>query len=416
MSPRAILQELFRAAVAAAQPDLRMPQFLPAPPRGRTVVVGAGKAAAHMAAALEALWPAPLEGVVVTRYGHAVPCRHVRVLEAGHPVPDQNSLMAAQAMRRQVGGLTPDDLVISLISGGGSALLVEPVPGISLADKQQVTQAMFQAGATIRELNQVRQALSRIKGGGLAAAAYPAQVLTLVISDVPGDDPAYIASGPTVAPPEDAVPPLEIISRLGLRLPAHVEAALVHPATRRSQDFPHCRTELIATPVQSLQAAAARARELGIAPLILSDCIEAEAKEAALVHAGIAQSVRRHGLPLKPPAVLLSGGECRVSLGNQSPGKGGRNTEFLLALGLALDPEDRICALACDTDGIDGSEDNAGAVWLPDSLARARRLSLDMPQYLTRHDSHAAFAALDDLIVTGPTHTNVNDFRAILIA
>jgi hydroxypyruvate reductase len=415
MSARALLPELFQTTVAAAQPALRMPPFLPAPPRGRTVVVGAGKAAAHMAAALEALWPAPLQGAVVTRYGHAAPCRHIRVLQAAHPIPDQNSLAAAQVMRGLVSGLSKDDLVISLISGGGSALLAEPVPGISLADKQLVTQAMFRAGATIRELNQVRQALSLIKGGGLAAAAYPAQVLTLAISDVPGDDPAFIASGPTVAPSADAVPPLEIVARLGIRLPPHVEAALARPLKRGLSDFFHCRTELIATPMQSLQAAAARARELGITPLILSDCIEAEAREAALVHAGIVQSVRRHGLPLAPPAVLLSGGECKVTMGNAGAGKGGRNTEFLLALGLALREERGIHALACDTDGIDGSEDNAGAVWLPDSMEKARRQAIDLPQCLARHDSYTAFAALGDLVITGPTHTNVNDFRAILI-
>jgi hydroxypyruvate reductase len=416
MSPRAILLQLFQAAIAAAQPAVRLPAFLPVPPRGRTVVVGAGKAAAHMAAALESVWPAQLEGVVVTRYGHAVPCRHIRVLEAAHPIPDENSLSAAREMRRMVCGLSKDDLVISLISGGGSALLAEPVPGISLADKQLVTQRMFQAGATIRELNRVRQALSLIKGGGLAAAAYPAQVLTLAISDVPGDDPAFIASGPTVPPPEDSLAPSEIIARLGISLPAHIEAALKQAATRKREDFSHCRTELIATPMQSLQAAASAAQELGITPLILSDCIEAEAKEAALVHAGIVQTVRCYGLPVKPPAVLLSGGECKVTLGGSGAGKGGRNTEFLLALGLALREDCKIHAIACDTDGIDGSEDNAGAIWLPDSLERARCNSLDLQQFLSRHDCYSAFALLDDLIVTGPTHTNVNDFRAILIS
>lgn len=417
MTPRAILIDLFQAAVAAAQPASCMRAAIAQvpPPRGRTVVIGAGKAASCMASALEAMWPAPLEGVVVTRYGHATPCRQIRVLQAGHPQPDQNSLDAAQAMRRQLVGLTKDDLVISLISGGGSALLAEPVAGITLADKQQVTQAMFQAGATIRELNRVRQALSMVKGGGLAALAWPARVLTLVISDVPGDDPAFVASGPTVPPPAEWAPPLEIVTRLGLRLPPHVTAVLAQPPLYARQDFTHCRTMVIATPIQSLQAAAARARELGYAPLILSDCIEAEAREAAQVHAGIAQSVRRNSAPLAPPAVLLSGGECRVSLGSAPAGKGGRNTEFLLALGLALQDEEGMVALACDTDGIDGSEDNAGAVWLPDCLQRARERGLDLPQYLARHDTHAAFAALGDLVMTGPTQTNVNDFRAILI-
>lgn len=417
MTPRAILVELFLAAVAAAQPARCMGAALAQVPlpRGRTIVVGAGKGAAHMAAALEAMWPAPLEGVVVTRYGHATACRQIRVMQAGHPQPDQCSVDAAHALRRQVSGLTADDLVISLVSGGGSALLVEPVPGISLADKQQVTQAMFQAGATIRELNRVRQALSLIKGGGLAAAAWPAQVLTLIISDVPGDDPAFVASGPTVPPPADALSPLEIVSRLGLQLPEHVSVALAQANLYARQDFSHCRTIVIATAMQSLQAAAARARNLGYTPLILSDCIEAEAKEAAQVHAGIAQSVRRHGAPLAPPAVLLSGGECRVSLGSAQAGKGGRNTEFLLALGMALQDEEGISALACDTDGIDGSEDNAGALWLPDSMRRARKCALDLPLRLARHDTHAVFAALGDLVVTGPTRTNVNDFRVILI-
>lgn len=415
MPPRALLLELFRAAVAAAQPALRIPSFLPPPPRGRTVVVGAGKAAAHMAAALEAAWPGPLDGVVVTRYGHAVPCQRIRVLEAAHPIPDQNSLAAARAMRRQVSGLTKDDLVIALISGGGSALLAEPVPGVSLEDKQHLTQAMFRAGATIRELNRVRQALSLIKGGRLALAAYPAQVLTLAISDVPGDDPAFIASGPTVPPPETDMAPGDIIASLGVRLPAHIEAVLAQQARRSPQQFSHCHTELIATPMQSLQAAAQKAHELGVTPLILSDCIEAEARDAALVHAGIAQSVRRHAVPLAPPAVVLSGGECKVTTGDAGAGRGGRNTEFLLALGLALREERNIHALACDTDGIDGSEDNAGALWLPDSLERARQAGLDLPDCLARHDSYSAFAALGDLVVTGPTHTNVNDFRAILI-
>ncbi|QAU36132.1 glycerate kinase [Janthinobacterium sp. 17J80-10] len=417
MTPRAILVELFLAAVAAAQPAtcMRAAVAQVPPPRGRTIVIGAGKAAAYMAAALEAMWPTPVEGVVVTRYGHATACRQIQVLQAGHPQPDQNSLDAAQAMRRQLTGLTKDDLVISLISGGGSALLVEPVAGITLADKQQVTQAMFQAGATIRQLNRVRQALSLVKGGGLAAMAWPAQVLTLVISDVPGDDPAFIASGPTVPPPAESASPLEIITRLGLRLPPHVLAVLAQPSRYARQDFSHCRTMTIATPIQSLQAAAARARELGYVPMILSDCIEAEAAEAAQVHAGIAQSIRRHYTPLAPPAVLLSGGECRVSLGNTPAGKGGRNTEFLLALGLALQEEQGMFALACDTDGIDGSEDNAGALWLPDSVQRARERGLDLPLHLARHDSYAAFAALDDLVITGPTRTNVNDFRAILI-
>lgn len=415
MNPRDILLDLFHTAVAAAQPSRRMPAALPPLPRGRTIVIGAGKASAEMAAQLETLWSGPLEGVIVTRYGHAVPCRHIRVLEAGHPIPDQNSVAAAQAIRAQLTNLTEDDLVISLMSGGGSALLVEPIDGISLADKQQVTRALFQAGATIGELNRVRQALSKIKGGKLAAAAWPAQLVTLVISDVPGDDPSLVASGPTVPPSLSDVPPLAIIDRLGVTLPAHVRAALDVPAAGSQHGFAHCRTELIATPMQSLQAAAQRARKLGITPLILSDCIEGEAREVAQVHAGIAQCVAHYGEPLRAPAVLLSGGETKVTFGDVAPGRGGRNAEFLLALGLALQQAPNISAIACDTDGVDGSEDNAGAVWLPDSLVRARSKNIDLHGYLNRHDAYSAFALLGDLVMTGPTHTNVNDFRAILI-
>ncbi len=415
MNPRAILLDLFQSAVAAAQASKRMQAVLPPPPRGRTVVIGAGKGAAEMAAQLEALWPGPLEGAVVTRYGHAVPCRHIRVLEAAHPFPDENGIAAAKELRKQLAGLTADDLVISLISGGGSALLVEPAPGISLADKQQLTRDLFQAGATIRELNRVRQALSRVKGGRLAAAAWPAQVVTLVISDVPGDDPALVASGPTVAPSVDEEAPLSILERLGVAVPDHVCKALQEDRPLQ-HDFSHCRTELIATPMQSLQAAAARARELGYTPLILSDCIEGEAREVAEVHAGIALSALRYGEPLRRPAVLLSGGETKVTFGDIKPGRGGRNAEFLLALGLALRGEPSIHAIACDTDGLDGSEDNAGAIWLDDSAARARREGIDLRGYLDRHDAYTAFSRMGNLVVTGPTHTNVNDFRAILIA
>ncbi|HEY8102528.1 MAG TPA: glycerate kinase [Burkholderiaceae bacterium] len=415
MNPRDILLDLFQTAVAAAQPAKRLPSVLPSKPRGRTVVIGAGKASAEMAAQLEALWSGPLGGVVVTRYGHAVPCRHIRVLEAGHPIPDQNSVDAAHAIRSQLVGLTKDDLVISLMSGGGSALLVEPVDGISLADKQLVTRALFQAGATISELNLVRQSLSKIKGGKLAAAAWPAQVVTLVISDVPGDDPSLVASGPTVQPTSLDVSPLDIVDRLHVSLPEHVRAALAKPAQIAQHGFAHCRTELIATPMQSLQAAAQRARELGITPLILSDRIEGEAREVAQVHAGIAQCVARYGEPLRAPAVVLSGGEAKVTFGDVVPGRGGRNAEFLLALGLALQEAPTISAIACDTDGVDGSEDNAGAVWLPDSLTQARSKNIDLHGYLERHDAYSAFAMLGDLVMTGPTHTNVNDFRAMLI-
>lgn len=414
--PRDILLELFHAAVVAVQPERCLPAALPAPLRGRTMVIGAGKAAAHMAACLEALWPMPLSGAVVTRYGHGTPCRQIEVLEAGHPIPDANSVRAAQVLRRHLQGLTADDLVISLISGGGSALLVEPVPGVTLADKQEVTRALFQAGASIRELNRVRQALSLVKGGALALAAFPARVLTLVISDVPGDDPALVASGPTVMPSADDETPLAIVERLGARISPQVRAALENYRPPLAADFSHCQTRVIATAMHSLQAAAQCARAFGIAPLILGDAIEGEAREVALMHAGMARSVLRHGLPLPVPAVLLSGGETRVSFGAAQPGRGGRNTEFLLALGLALRDENRVHALACDTDGIDGSEDNAGAIWLPDSATRARAGGVDLRACLQRHDAYTAFEALGDLVHTGPTHTNVNDFRAILIA
>jgi len=415
MSPRDFLLDIFNTAVAAAQPSQRLQAALPSPPRGRTVVIGVGKASAEMAAQLEKLWPTALTGVVVTRYGHAVPCRYIRVLEAAHPFPDQNSMEAARAIRAQLQGLTQDDLVISLMSGGGSALLVEPVDGISLADKQQVTRALFQAGATIGELNLVRQALSKIKGGKLALAASPARVVTLAISDVPGDDPSLVASGPTVPPVERGATALETVDRLGVSLPAHVRSALSNATPADSSDFSHCHTELIATPMQSLQAAAQRARDLGVTPLILSDCMEGEAREVAQMHAGIAQSIARYGQPLSVPAVLLSGGETKVTFGNVAPGRGGRNAEFLLALGLALRGATNMSALACDTDGIDGSEDNAGAVWLPDSFERARSNRIDLRACLDGHDAYSAFAALGDLVITGPTHTNVNDFRAILI-
>lgn len=415
MNPRAILLELFETAVAAAQVSKRMHAYLPSPPKGRTVVIGAGKAAAEMAAQLELLWPGPLEGVVVTRYGHAVPCRQIRVLEAAHPFPDQNGVAAALALRQAVSGLNEDDLVISLMSGGGSAVLVDPVPGVTLADKQQLTRALFQAGATIRELNLIRQALSTIKGGKLALAAWPARVLTLVISDVPGDDASLVASGPTVPPVSNQEAPLAVALRLGVALTPAMRSALEAAAMSRAEDYSHCRTELIATPMQSLRAAAERARELGLTPLILSDCIEGEAREVAVMHAGMALSAQRFGLPVKGPAVLLSGGETKVTFGAETPGRGGRNTEFLLALGLALRGTSGIHALACDTDGVDGSEDNAGAIWLADSAHRARDAGIELGNFLQHHDAYSAFAAMGDLVVCGPTQTNVNDFRAILI-
>jgi hydroxypyruvate reductase len=415
MDPKTILLDLFETAVAVAQPAKRLPALLPPVPKGRTVVIGAGKAAAEMAAQLEQVWPGPLSGVVVTRYGHAVPCRSVKVLEASHPFPDHNSMAAAQALHDAVGGLSADDLVISLISGGGSALLTWPVDGVTLADKQALTRALFAAGATIRELNTVRRQLSRIKGGRLAAAAWPAQVVTLLISDVPGDDPALIASGPTVPPPQDSESAAAIVERLGVDVPPNVAEALRRPAPSFPHGFDHCRSAFIATPMQSLQAAAERARALGLNTIVLSDQIEGEAREVAQVHAGIAKSVLRYDTPLQRPALILSGGETTVSFGDAEGGRGGRNSEFLLALGHALRGEANVWALACDTDGRDGSEDNAGALWCADSMARAGKLGLAPEHFLVAHDSYTFFHRLDDLVVTGPTQTNVNDFRAVYL-
>lgn len=425
MTPRDFLLGLFEVAVAAAQPAKRLAAVLPPPPKGRTVVVGAGKASAEMAAQLEKVWPGPLSGVVVTRYGQAVTCRQIEIREASHPFPDDSSVQAAQAIHAAVSGLTADDLVICLISGGGSALMAWPVEGVTLQDKQALTQAMFAAGATIRELNTVRQKLSRIKGGQLAAAAWPAQVFSALISDVPGDDPCLIASGPSVAPITGGESALAIVQRLKLTLSPAMMAALARPDAPFAQGYAHCRHAFIATPMQSLQAAAAWASGQGVNTLILSDRIEGEAKEVALVHAGIAQSICTYDIPLRRPALLLSGGETTVTFGG-SPGgldrgsrplggRGGRNAEFLLALGHALRDDAPAYALACDTDGIDGSENNAGALWVADSMARARAAHLDTARFLAAHDSYSFFAELGDLVVTGPTQTNVNDFRAVYL-
>ncbi|WP_018151468.1 glycerate kinase type-2 family protein [Leeia oryzae] len=414
MDDAQLLRLLFDAAIAEAQPSVRLKHMLPDPPKGRTVVIGAGKASAEMAWQLEQCWPGPLTGVVVTRYGQLTPCRQIRLLEASHPFPDQNSLEAAQEIKAQLVGLTEDDLVIALISGGGSALLVDPVEGVTLAEKQAVTKAMFAAGATIRELNTVRQQLSRIKGGKLAQMAKPARVVTYIISDIPGDTPSFVASGPTVAPTpaEDA---WTIIQRLGLSFSPAVMRALQAPASLAADSYDHCEVRMLATPMQSLQAAAAKARQSGLEVMILSDQLEGEAKEIALAHAGMVRSIMTYDTPIKRPALLLSGGETTVTFANGPSGKGGRNTEFLLALGYALRDLDNVTAIACDTDGIDGSENNAGAIWRPDSAARVRLQKLDPLASLSAHDSYTFFEQLGDLIVTGPTQTNVNDFRAILV-
>ncbi len=415
--PRALLSEMFRAAVDAATPARVLKRHLPPVPKGRTVVIGAGKAAAAMAEAVEQAWPGELSGLVVTRYGHAVPCRHIKVIEAAHPVPDAAGTEAAERILGLVSGLGPDDLVLCLISGGGSALLVLPAPGLSLSDKRDVTAALLKSGATIGEINTVRKHLSAIKGGRLAAAAAPAHLVTLAISDVPGDDPATIASGPTVPDPTTFADARAVLEKYRIVPPAAIARRLAsaQDETPKPGDPRLARAEyaMIARPLGSLEAAAAVARAAGVTPLILGDALEGEAREVGRALAGIAHAVARHGMPAKPPAVLLSGGETTVTV--RGHGRGGRNAEFLLGLGLALDAHPRINAIACDTDGIDGTETNAGALWAPDSVARARALGLDPAKMLDDNDAYSLFAALDDLVVTGPTLTNVNDFRAILV-
>jgi glycerate 2-kinase len=419
MDPRALLLRMFEAAVDAAAPALCVPAHLPAPKHGRTIVIGAGKAAASMAQAVEAHWPetAPLEGLVVTRYHHGAPTRRIEVIEAGHPMPDEAGAAAASRILALVQNLNPDDLVLCLISGGGSALLAAPVAGVTLADKRAINRALLLSGANIHEMNCVRKHLSAIKGGRLAMAAAPAQVVALIISDVPGDDPSVIASGPTSADPTTRHEALAILLRYEIALPATVAQWLADPASETPKPgddrLATVRNIVIATPRASLAAAAAVARQAGVTPLILGDAIEGEAREVALVHAGIAKSCAIWGEPAPPPCVLLSGGETSVTVRGQ--GRGGRNAEFLLALGVALDGYRGIHALAADTDGIDGTEDNAGALLDPGFLVRAAQAGIVPKLLLSHNDGYSAFATLGDLVITGPTRTNVNDFRAILI-
>lgn len=415
-SARDALNRIFMAAVASADPAKVLQRHLPSPPKGRCVVVGAGKASAAMAAALEAAWPhVDLSGVVVTRYGHAVPTTRIEIIEASHPVPDDMSAEAAKRILAAVEGLTADDMVIALISGGGSALMVAPAEGMTLADKMAVNRALLASGATISEMNAVRKHLSRIKGGRLALAAKPAKVVSLLISDVPGDDPSEIASGPTVADPSDIKTVREIVSRYELDLPETVRKVLEKgEETPKAGDIDE-DVRMIAAPSLALQAAADEAVRLGLTPLILGDSLEGESKDVGAVMAGIALSASRKGLPLKGPAVLLSGGETTVTIGRGPAGKGGRNTEFLLSLALTLKGAEGIWAIAGDSDGIDGVEDAAGALVTPDTLVRMRAAGIDPRQSLVTHDSYTAFKAVGDLVVTGPTLTNVNDIRAILI-
>jgi hydroxypyruvate reductase len=417
MTPREILRRLFDTAIAAADPALCVPPHLPPDDGGRLIVIGAGKASAAMARAVEEHWSGPLDGLVVTRYGHGVRCERIEVVEAAHPVPDAAGEAAAARILARISGLTATDRVLALISGGGSALLAAPAAGVTLAEKRAITAALLRSGAAIGEINCVRKHLSALKGGRLAAAAWPAPVLTLAISDVPGDDPAVIASGPTVADPTTAFDALKVLDLYAIAIPDELRRRLASGEleTPKPGDPLLARSEfrLIASPRQMLDAAAGEARRLGVAPLILGDAIEGEAREVARALAGIALSCARHGLPAAAPCVLLSGGETTVSL--RGNGRGGRNSEFLLGLALALGGAPGIHALAADTDGIDGSEDNAGAFVAPDTLRRARAISIDAAGCLADNDAWGFFAALGDLLVTGPTRTNVNDFRALLV-
>jgi glycerate 2-kinase len=420
--PGEFLKAMFAAALAAADPSRALAGHIPPAVSGRTVLAGAGKAAAAMAHAFEKMWPGPLEGVVLTRYGHALPCERVEILEASHPVPDDAGERAARRILDLARSLGPDDQLVFLASGGGSALLTLPAPGLTLADKQAVTRALLRCGATIGEINTVRKHLSAIKGGRLAAAAAPAGIVTLAISDVPGDDPAVIASGPTVPDATTFADARGVLAKYRIDEPVgvveHLAAAAEETPKPGDPIFRRARFELIASPQDSLKAAAAEALRRKVTPIVLSDRIEGEARDVALVHAAIARQLRAGEFrvgnrAVRPPAVLLSGGETTVTV--RGTGRGGRNVEFLLALTVALDGADGIAALACDTDGIDGTEDNAGAIAYPDSIARAAASGIRPAAALADNDGYGFFAALGDLVVTGPTLTNVNDFRAILV-
>lgn len=419
-SPRDLLRSLFDAAIASAQPALCVPPHLPSPESlgaGRLIVIGAGKASAAMARAVEDHWTGPLSGLVVTRYGYGVPCQRIEIVEAAHPVPDAAGLAAAQRMLDVVHGLTREDVVLCLISGGGSSLLPLPLAGLTLEHKQAVNRALLKSGATISEMNCVRRHLSAIKGGRLAVACHPARVVTLLISDVPGDDPINIASGPTVADPTHCEDALAIVKRYGIDLSTELRAVLesgqgesIKPGDLR---LARNQVRMVAAPQIALEAAAQVARDAGFAAHILGDALEGEARDVGKVLAGIALQVAERGQPFAAPCVLLSGGETTVTL--RGTGSGGRNVECLLSMGIALDGHPSIHALACDTDGVDGVAEIAGALLGPDTLARAHALGLKPNDSLNNNDGHGFFGRLQDAVVTGPTLTNVNDFRAILI-
>ena len=415
-----LLRDMFAAAVDAAQPSETLRHFLPSVPAGRTVVIGAGKASAAMASAFEAAWTGPIDqlsGLVVTRYDYAVPCEHIEIVEASHPVPDAAGEAAAKRILESVSNLSSDDLVVCLISGGGSSLLSLPAKGLTLQDKQQINKALLKSGANIKEMNCVRKHLSAIKGGRLARACAPAKMVSLMISDVPDDNLDVIASGPTVPDPTTFADAMGIINKYGITEPAnvvdHLKLGADETPDATDAAFDNSESHLIATPQFSLQAAAEVAQSAGYTPMILGDSIEGEAREVAIVLAAIAKQVIRHQQPVRLPCVLLSGGETTVTV--KGNGRGGRNAEFALALCVALEGVPNVHCLSADTDGIDGSEDNAGVLVTPDTLARAQRQGLDAKVFLANNDGYSFFDQLDSLVVTGPTMTNVNDFRAILI-
>lgn len=417
LAPRAFLHSLFDAAVAAAQPGPAVAANLPPRPRGRTIVIGAGKASAQMARAFEQAWDGPIEGLVVTRYGYACPCERIEIVEAAHPVPDASGLAAAARLKKLVSGLTADDLVVALISGGGSALLPAPADGLTLADEIALNEALLASGAPIGAMNAVRKQISTIKGGRLAALAAPARVVSLVISDVPGDDPAAVASGPTVPDETTRQEARDIVARYRMTLPPAVGALIAGDANLPPHPndgvFARNEVKVIASAARSLEAAAEVAAQHGVAAAILSDAIEGEARDVGQVHAALAREVALRDRPFKKPVVMISGGETTVTL--RGKGRGGRNTEFLLALALNIEGQAGIHAIAGDTDGIDGSEDNAGGFVDATTADRLRAAGHDPQAMLADNDAWSAFSAIGNLLVTGPTGTNVNDFRAVLI-
>lgn len=415
--PKQFLTKIFEAAVAAADPELTIRRHLPEKPKGRTIVIGAGKGSAQMAAAFEKAWDGPLEGVVVTRYGFSAPCERIRIIEASHPVPDANGLEASKLLLQAVSGLTEDDLVVALVSGGGSALLPSPAGSLTLADEIAVNEALLASGAPISAMNTIRKHISTIKGGRLAAAAHPARVVSLVVSDIPGDNPALVASGPTVPDDASRADALRLIETYRIALPAnvmaHINSGEADAPQSSDQRFARNEVHVIASAGVSLDAAAAAARALGVETVILSDAIEGEAREVGGVHAAIAREVAMRNRPFAKPVLILSGGETTVTL--RAKGKGGRNSEFLLAFAIGIDGVSGIDALAADTDGIDGSEDNAGAFADATTVARMRAAGVDAKAMLAGNNAWTAFDAVGDLFVPGPTGTNVNDLRAIFV-